>query len=273
MHILSSWTLAGGVLQFSGWGLVFWTLFVTHLTILMVTIYLHRAVAHRALRLHGAVEHLFRAWNWLTTGMRVKEWAAIHRKHHAKVDTENDPHTPVTYGFTSWTRVLWWIVWVGVRKYVAESKVKETLERYGEMTPDDWVERNLYTPYNFLGVLIFLPLLNLYLFGLPGIVIWGVQAIWIPVLAAGVINGVGHALGYQNFKKSKEYPNVGESKNIMPWGILIGGEELHNNHHADPLSPFLAHKWWEIDTGGMAIRLLCLLKLATLRPRWPKGEM
>ena len=255
-----------GVLNLSPWGLVIYTAIVTFLTILTVTIYLHRTGAHLALKLHAWVQHAFRAWLWLTTGMRTKEWVAIHRKHHATVDTENDPHSPIWKG-------KWNFLWKGVGYYVVAARDQETMEKYGHGTPDDWIERNLYTPHNFLGVGVLLGLINVILFGLPGLLVWGVQAIWIPLFAAGIINGWGHFVGYQNYKRGDpRYPNVEYSTNIFWWGILIGGEELHNNHHADGTSPFFAHRWFEFDVGGLVVKILCLLRLAELRkPLVPKN--
>jgi stearoyl-CoA desaturase (delta-9 desaturase) len=198
--------------------------------------------------------------------MIVKEWAAIHRKHHSKVDTVDDPHSPITRGKL---RVLLMGVWF----YVQEALNKETVKVYGHNTPHDWIERNLYTKHKMLGVGFLLGIINVTLFGLPGLIIWGIQAMWIPLWAAGVINGAGHFFGYQNFKRGDpRYPNVAFSTNISPVGIWIGGEELHNNHHAFPTSPFFAKKWYEFDVGGVIIKILCLLRLARLRtPLVPKN--
>ena len=274
MNILNNWTLWGGVLNLSFVGLVVSALVLTHITIQTVTVYLHRTLSHRALYLHPIASHFFRFWNWLTTGMNGKEFAAVHRKHHAKVDTEEDPHTPVFFGLHSPWKIIVWVFFVGVRKYVAEARNKETTDEYGAGTPNDWIERNLYVPHNFLGVGILLGIINVFLFGLPGLIIWGVQALWIPVFATGIINGLGHRFGYTNYDiNDPRYPNVAYSTNISPVGILIGGEELHNNHHAHPASPFFAHKWWECDWGSVTIRLLCLLRLAKLRiPLVPSNE-
>ena len=266
------WGYYEGYLDYSLFELFVWTFCVTHITIHMVTVYLHRTVTHRGVTLHPLVAHLFRFWNWLTTGMMVKEWVAIHRKHHAKVDTVDDPHTPIYYGLSSFSHVMKWVLAIGVLKYIKESHNQKTLDDFGHNTPDDWIERNVYSPHPYLGVGVLLGMVNVLLFGLPGLIIWGIQALWIPVLAAGVINGFGHFFGYQNWNKEEtvpdgniRYPNVAHSTNIMPIGILIGGEELHNNHHADPISPFFARKWWEFDLGSVTIRLLCLLRLAKLR--------
>jgi stearoyl-CoA desaturase (delta-9 desaturase) len=220
----------------------------THITIAGVTIYLHRSQAHRALELHPTVAHFFRLWLWLNTGMVTREWAAIHRKHHAKCETTDDPHSPLTRGLST-------VVLRGVELYRMESLNRETIERYGHGTPDDWIERKLYTPHSYLGVYILLAV-NLALFGAMGLALFAVQAAWIPFFAAGVINGVGHAKGYRNF----ESPD--QSVNIVPWGILIGGEELHNNHHTFPSSARLSYRWWEFDIGWVYIRMLSFLGLA-----------
>ena len=231
------------------WGVALAVLGMTHVTIAAVTIYLHRCQAHRALELHPLVGHFFRFWLWLTTGQVTKEWAAIHRKHHAKVETADDPHSPQVYGIN---RVLWG----GVFLYVKESYNQETLERYGHGTPDDWIERHVYTPYSFLGVFVMLGL-DLAAFGVvPGAIAWAVQMAWIPFWAAGVINGVGHALGYRNFQVKDE------SRNISPIAIWLGGEELHNNHHADPKSARFAARWFEFDIGWVYIRMLQFVRLA-----------
>jgi stearoyl-CoA desaturase (delta-9 desaturase) len=250
-------------MMFSGWfdlpwwGLVLAALALTHVTIAGVTIYLHRCQAHRALELHPIASHFFRLWLWLTTGQVTKEWAAIHRKHHAKCETAEDPHSPQVYGIN---RVLFG----GVFLYVKESHNKETMERYGHGTPDDWIERNLYTPYSFMGVVVMLAL-DLAMFGIvPGVLIWATQMAWIPFWAAGVINGVGHFFGYRN------YDVVDASTNIVPWGILIGGEELHNNHHAFASSAKLSSKWYEFDIGWMYIRIMAALGLATVKKVAPK---
>ena len=225
---------------------------LTHVTIASVTIYLHRCQAHRALDLHPVAAHFFRFWLWLTTGMVTKEWAAIHRKHHAKVETAEDPHSPQIYGIN---RVLW----LGVFLYVKESFNKETMERYGHGTPDDWMERNVYTSHAIAGVMVLLAL-NLLIFGIvPGALIWLTQIAWIPFWAAGVINGVGHYFGYRSY----DVPDA--STNIVPWGILIGGEELHNNHHAFAASAKLSSKWYEFDIGWMYICILESLGLATVK--------
>ncbi len=246
-----------GYLDLPWWGYVVAALALTHVTIAAVTIYLHRCQAHRALELHPAVSHFFRFWLWLTTGMVTKEWAAIHRKHHAKCETAEDPHSPQVYGIN---RVLW----AGVFLYVKESFNKETLERYGHGTPDDWMERNLYSRSAIYGVSLLLAI-NLFVFGVvPGALIWLTQIAWIPFWAAGVINGVGHFFGYRS------YDAADASTNIVPWGILIGGEELHNNHHAFASSAKLSSKWYEFDIGWMYIRLLEMAGLATVKKVAPR---
>jgi stearoyl-CoA desaturase (delta-9 desaturase) len=246
-----------GLFDLSWWGYVLVALGLTHVTIAAVTIFLHRCQAHRALELHPAISHFFRFWLWLTTGMVTKEWAAIHRKHHAKCETAEDPHSPQVYGIN---RVLW----LGVFLYVKESYNKETLERYGHGTPDDWMERNVYTRHAMAGILSMLTI-DLLAFGLvPGALIWLTQIAWIPFWAAGVINGVGHFFGYRS------YGVADASTNIVPWGILIGGEELHNNHHAFASSAKLSSKWYEFDIGWMYIRVMEMLGLATVKKLAPR---
>jgi stearoyl-CoA desaturase (delta-9 desaturase) len=249
--------ILNGFFDLPWWGYVAVALGLTHVTIAAVTIYLHRCQAHRALELHPVVSHFFRLWLWLTTGMLTKEWAAIHRKHHAKCETAEDPHSPQIYGIN---RVLW----MGVFLYVKESYNKETLERYGHGTPDDWMERNVYTRHPMAGVGLML-LIDLLAFGLvPGTLIWLTQIAWIPFWAAGVINGVGHFFGYRS------YDVADASTNIVPWGILIGGEELHNNHHAFASSAKLSSKWYELDIGWLYIRILETFGLATVKKLAPQ---
>jgi len=246
-----------GFFDLPWWGYMLVALGLTHVTIASVTIFLHRHQAHRALDLHPLASHFFRFWLWLTTGMVTKEWAAIHRKHHAKCETAEDPHSPQIYGIN---RVLWG----GVFLYVKESYNRETLERYGHGTPDDWMERNLYTRHPILGLTL-MGAVNLALFGLvPGALILLTQIVWIPFWAAGVINGIGHFFGYRN------YGCADASTNIVPWGILIGGEELHNNHHAFASSAKLSSKWYEFDIGWMYIRGMEMLGLATVKKVAPK---
>jgi len=243
--------LAHGLMPLPWWGYVVVALVFTHVTIACVTIFLHRAQAHRALDLHPAVSHFFRFWLWLTTGMVTKEWVAIHRKHHARVETPDDPHSPQTRGIRT-------VFWRGSELYRAEAKVTETLEKYGRGTPDDWIERNVYSRHSWQGVGLML-MVNFMLFGAAGVTIWAVQMLWIPVTAAGVINGIGHYWGYRNFASADA------SKNIVPWGILIGGEELHNNHHAYGTSAKLSSRWYEFDIGWAYIRTLESLGLAEVR--------
>jgi len=244
--------LFSGVFDLPWWGLVIVALALTHITIASVTIFLHRCQAHRALDLHPVASHFFRFWLWLTTGMNTKEWAAIHRKHHAKVETADDPHSPQIYGIN---RVLW----LGVFLYARETHNAETMARYGHGTPDDWIERNVYTKFTFSGMIL-MGVANILLFGLvPGLAILAVQLVWIPFWAAGVINGVGHYFGYRSWAT----PDA--STNIIPFGILIGGEELHNNHHAYATSAKLSNKWYEFDIGWLYIRILETLGLARVK--------
>ncbi len=241
-----------GILELPWWGYVLVTLALTHVTIAAVTIFLHRHQAHRALELGSIPSHFFRLWLWLTTGMITREWAAIHRKHHARCETEADPHSPQVLGLN---RVLW----AGVFLYVKESRNADTMERYGHGTPDDWLERKLYAlPYK-LGIVVMLGI-DVALFGIwPGALIWGVQVVWIPFWAAGVVNGIGHFWGYRNFACADA------STNFFPLGILIGGEELHNNHHAFATSAKLSSKWYEFDIGWLYIRLMEMLGLARVK--------
>ena len=248
--------LANGALAASGWQVLLATLAMTHITISAVTIFLHRAQAHRALELHALPAHFFRFWLWLTTGMVTKEFVAIHRKHHAKCETEEDPHSPQTRGIKA-------LLLTGVELYRAESKVPETMAKYGLGTPDDWIERHLYTRYSWQGVGVML-VIDLLLFGAIGITVWAVQMLWIPVMATGIINGFGHWWGYRNF----ESPDA--SRNVLPWGIVIGGEELHNNHHTYPTSAKFSVKPYEFDVGWIYIRGLEMLGLAKVRKTPPK---
>ena len=247
--------LDGGLWDLPVWGLALHVAIVTHITIVTVTLYLHRHSAHRALDLHPVLQHFFRFWSWLTTGMITREWTAIHRKHHAMTETKEDPHSPQVQG-------IWRILWQGTEAYRAAAKDAETLERYGAGCPDDWLERKLYSAHEMLGV-GFLAVLNILLFGFAGLAVWGIQMLWIPVLGAGVINGLGHYWGYRNF----EPPDA--STNMTPWGILIGGEELHNNHHAYPNSAKLSQKWWEFDVGWLWIRLFQACGLAQPKSTGP----
>ncbi|MFP5401975.1 MAG: fatty acid desaturase [Gammaproteobacteria bacterium] len=246
-----------GFFDLPWWGYVVVALVLTHITIAAVTIFLHRHQAHRALDLHPIPSHFFRFWLWLTTGMVTKEWAAIHRKHHAKCETEEDPHSPQTRGLRK-------VLWEGAELYRAEAKNQETLQRYGHGTPDDWLERNVYR-HSVLGVSIML-VIDVIAFGALGLTIWAVQMVWIPFWAAGIVNGVGHYWGYRN------YDCVDASRNISPWGILIGGEELHNNHHSFATSAKLSSKWYEFDIGWMYIRILEILGLAKVKKTIPQPK-
>ena len=248
--------MLNGIIDMPWWGYVLVTLGMTHITIASVTIFLHRHQAHRALDLHPAVSHFFRLWLWLTTGMETKEWAAIHRKHHARCETEEDPHSPQILGLSK-------VLWEGAELYRQEAKNSQTLEQYGKGTPDDWLERKLYTPHSRQGIVVMFAL-DVLLFGPIGITIWAVQMIWIPFFAAGIINGIGHYWGYRN------YESADAATNIVPWGILIGGEELHNNHHAFPSSAKLSSKPWEFDIGWFYIRTLQSLGLARVKKVAPE---
>ncbi|MGK5038553.1 DesA family fatty acid desaturase [Janthinobacterium sp. LB3P118] len=250
--------MATGITDLSAWQVFLYTMVVTHITIASVTIYLHRHQAHRALELHAIPSHFFRFWLWLTTGQVTKEWAAIHRKHHAKCDTEEDPHSPVMRGIKK-------VFWEGAELYRAESKNMETMAKYGHGTPTDWIERNLYTKYSWLGV-VSLFVINFVLFGVIGISVWAVQMMWIPITAAGIINGIGHYWGYRN------YDCADAATNIIPFGILIGGEELHNNHHTYATSAKLSSKWYEIDIGWAYIRALEMLGLAKVKKLAPEPK-
>ena len=248
--------LAHGFSSFNGWEILAFTLIATHITIAAVTIFLHRAQAHRALDLHPIPAHFFRFWLWLTTGMVTKEWVAIHRKHHAKCETVDDPHSPQTRGIKT-------VLLTGSELYRTEAKNQDTLAKFGHGTPDDWLERNLYSRYSWQGVGLML-IINLMLFGAIGATVWAVQMLWIPITAAGIVNGIGHYWGYRNF----EAPDA--SRNVSPWGIVIGGEELHNNHHTYPTSAKLSVKPYEFDIGWAYIRGLEMLGLAKVRKTAPQ---
>lgn len=250
--------ITNGLLDLPLWGLIVATLLMTHITIVAVTVFLHRCQAHRALDLHPIVSHFFRFWLWLTTGQVTREWVAIHRRHHAKCETAEDPHSPQQLGIRK-------VLSEGVELYRVAARDQATLQRYGHGTPDDWLERNLYTRHPSLGVAVLL-IIDLALFGVIGLTVWAVQMLWIPILAAGVINGIGHFWGYRNF----ETPDA--ARNIVPWGILIGGEELHNNHHAFSSSAKLSNKRWEFDIGWFYIRLLETLGLARIKKVAPKPQ-
>jgi len=258
MNILNyflNW-LDHGFFDLPWWGYILVILGLTHITILTVTIFLHRCQAHRSLELHAIPSHFFRLWAWMTTGMVTKEWAAIHRKHHAYADKEGDPHSPHVYGLKE-------LMLRGAELYKKEASNKETIAKYGNGTPDDWLEKNIYSKYDSLGVWLMLSI-NILLFGVMGITIWAVQMMWIPFFAAGVINGLGHWFGYRNFE------NPDKATNLLPWGILIGGEELHNNHHTFATSAKLSAKWYEFDLGWMWIRILEICKLAKVKKTIPE---
>lgn len=238
------------------WEVVLATLGLTHITIAAVTIFLHRAQAHRAVELGAIPAHFFRFWLWLTTGMVTREWVAIHRKHHAKCETPEDPHSPQTRGLNT-------VLWLGAWLYRQEAMNQETIEKYGKGTPDDWLERHIYARHRWLGIGLMLAVDGV-LFGAAGLLVWLVQMLWIPFWAAGVINGIGHFWGYRNWNTTDA------STNISPIGFLIGGEELHNNHHAFAASARLSSRWYEFDIGWFYIRLLETLGLAKVRKLAPR---
>ena len=245
-----------GILNYSWKGDLIALLVMTQITIAGVTIYLHRYQTHRALTLNPVISHIFRLWLWLSTGMVTKDWVSIHRKHHANSDVKGDPHSPRVYGLKK-------VFFEGAELYRAARRDKAMIERYGHGTPDDWVERHVYSKYSSKGVIVML-ILDLLLFGLPGLSMWAVQMMWIPVWAAGVINGVGHAWGYRNFEC------LDAARNIIPWGFWIGGEELHNNHHTFASSAKFSLKWWEFDLGWFYIKTMSLLGLAKVKKLPPQ---
>ncbi|WP_048439088.1 fatty acid desaturase [Caenimonas sp. SL110] len=251
--------LGHGLWNLTWWQVLLYTLVTTHITIAAVTIFLHRAQAHRAMDLHAIPSHFFRFWLWLGTGMVTKEWVAIHRKHHAKCETVDDPHSPQTRGIEN-------VLWRGAEMYRAEAKNKETISKFGLGTPDDWIERNLYTRYSWQGVGLML-ILNVAMFGMLGLTVWAVQMIWIPITAAGIINGIGHYWGYRNF----EAPDA--STNVSPWGVIIGGEELHNNHHTYPTAAKFSVKPYEFDIGWMYITMMTKIGWATVKKVPPKLQL
>ena len=251
--------LGHGLWNLAWWQVILYTLATTHITIAAVTIFLHRAQAHRSLDLHAIPSHFFRFWLWMGTGMVTKEWVAIHRKHHAKCETVDDPHSPQTRGLDT-------VMWRGAELYRAESKNLETMKKFGHGTPDDWMERNVYTRYSWQGVGLML-ILNLALFGALGAAVWAVQMLWIPFWAAGVVNGVGHYWGYRNFEAQDA------STNLSPWGIIIGGEELHNNHHTYPTSAKFSVKPYEFDIGWAYISMMKKIGWATVKKVPPKLQL
>jgi stearoyl-CoA desaturase (delta-9 desaturase) len=248
-----------GFIDLPWWGYVVVALTLTHITIASVTIFLHRHQAHRALNLHAIPSFFFRFWLWLTTAIVTKEWVAIHRKHHAKCETEEDPHSPVVLGIKK-------VLLEGAALYRKEAQNLETLDKYGHGTPNDWLENNLYSKRSELGITLML-IINVLLFGPLGLTIWAVQMAWIPINAAGIVNGIGHYWGYRNFQTADA------STNIVPWGIFIGGEELHNNHHAYASSAKLSNKWYELDIGWLYIRLLETFGLAQVKRRAPRVRL
>jgi stearoyl-CoA desaturase (Delta-9 desaturase) len=251
--------LSDGLLNLSAWQIMVATLLMTQVTIAAVTIYLHRCMAHRAVDLHPVVSHFFRFWLWLTTGMKTNEWTGVHRKHHAKCETAEDPHSPVTRGLATVLRE-------GAELYKLEATNPETLEKYTHGCPDDWIERHVYGPYSIAGIGLML-VINVLLFGFAGFAVWAVQMAWIPVNAAGIINGIGHAKGYRN------YDSPDASTNIVPWGIFIGGEELHNNHHAFGSSAKFSTRWFEVDIGWGYITVMRWLGLAKVRKVAPVARL
>jgi len=248
--------MLSGLLHLHWWEYVVVTLILTHITIVSVTIYLHRHQAHRALDLHPIVSHFFRFWLWATTGMVTKEWVAVHRKHHAKCETVDDPHSPQIYGIKK-------LMLEGAELYRKEASNQQTLDAFGYQVPDDWMERHIYSKHSRLGIAIML-IVNILLFGPIGLTIWAVQMMWIPLMACGIINGIGHYWGYRNFACEDS------STNVFPIGILIGGEELHNNHHAYGMSAKLSSKWYEFDIGWFYIRVMEILRVAKVLRVTPK---
>jgi len=240
--------LAAGLLQ-AGWGpLLIYLLVATQITIFAVTLYLHRSQAHRGVDFHPVIAHFFRFWTWLTTSMITKEWVAIHRKHHAKCETEEDPHSPMIKGIGH-------VFWRGVELYREARGDRASIEQYGKGAPNDWIERNVYTRHPLAGPTLLL-FVSFALFGAMGVAVWAIQMAWIPFWAAGVVNGLGHWWGYRNFETTDT------ATNLTPWGVWIGGEELHNNHHAFPSSAKFALRRWEFDIGWAAIRTLETVGLA-----------
>jgi stearoyl-CoA desaturase (Delta-9 desaturase) len=258
LNAIVEW-LSHGLWDLAWWEIVLYTLVTTHITIASVTIYLHRHQAHRAMDLHAIPAHFFRFWLWIGTGQVTREWVSIHRKHHAKCETADDPHSPVAHGIKK-------VFWQGAELYRAESKNQETLNKYSQGCPNDWLERNVYSRFSWQGVGLMM-VLDLALFGAAGLAVWAVQMAWIPFTAAGVINGIGHYWGYRNFEAADA------STNIVPWGILIGGEELHNNHHTYPTSAKFSVKPYEFDIGWIYISVLASLGLARVKKTPPKLQL
>ncbi len=258
LDALVDW-LSHGLWNLSGWQVLLYTLATTHVTIASVTIYLHRHQAHRAMDLHAIPAHFFRLWLWLGTGQVTREWVSIHRKHHAKCETIDDPHSPVAHGIKK-------VFWQGAELYRIESRNQETLSKYSQGCPNDWIERNVYSRFSWQGVGLMM-ILDLALFGALGLTVWAVQMVWIPLTAAGVINGIGHYWGYRNFEVADA------STNVVPWGLVIGGEELHNNHHTYPTSAKFSVKPYEFDIGWVYISLLEKLGLARVKKTPPKLQL
>ena len=250
-------TFINGIIPLSFIEYVIYTLVATHITIVAITLYLHRGVCHSAIDIHPILSHFFRFWLWLTTSMRTADWVAIHRKHHAKVETVDDPHSPAFYGIKK-------VILQGADLYHKEKNNKETIEKYSQNCPDDWMERNIYTGRNNLGILL-LFILNIVLFGTVGIIIWSIQMMWTPIFAAGGINGAGHHWGYRNYNTNDD------STNMSPIGIIIGGEELHNNHHAYPTAAKFSLRPWEFDIGWMYIKIFSFIKLCKVKRLAPKA--
>ena len=228
--------------------IILYTLIVTHITIVCVTLFLHRGQAHKSVTFHPIISHFFRLWLWLTTGMVTKQWVAIHRKHHSVTDKEGDPHSPHVYG-------IWRVLFKGAGLYHQASKNTKMISNFGRDTPNDWIENNVYSKHSRIGIILML-VINIVLFGLWGLLIWGIQMIWIPFWAAGVVNGLGHWIGYRNGDTKDQ------SRNFSPWGIIIGGEELHNNHHLEPANPKLSRQWYEFDIGYMWLSIFRFIRLA-----------
>jgi len=258
LNAIVEW-LSHGLLDLTWWEIVLYALVTTHITIVSVTIYLHRHQAHRAMDLHAIPAHFFRFWLWIGTGQVTREWVSIHRKHHAKCETSEDPHSPVAHGIKK-------VFWQGAELYRAESKNQETLSKYSQGCPNDWIERNLYSRFSWQGVGLMM-IIDLALFGAAGLAVWAIQMAWIPITAAGVINGIGHYWGYRNFEAADA------STNIVPWGILIGGEELHNNHHTYPTSAKFSVKPHEFDIGWVYISLMSMVGLARVKKTPPKLQL
>ena len=231
--------------------MLIYTLVMTHITIICVTLFLHRGQAHKGIVFHPILSHFMRFWLWLTTGMVTRQWVAIHRKHHQKSDQQGDPHSPHVFG-------IWRVLFGGAFLYHHASKDSAMIDQFGVGTPDDWLERNVYSAHSRLGILLML-VIDLVLFGPWGLLVWGIQMIWIPFWAAGVVNGLAHWWGYRNGETKDR------SRNLIPIGIIIGGECLHNNHHLDPASPKLSKRWFEFDIGWMWLTLFRLVGLAKLR--------